>query len=393
MGESAHEKVIHMPLRRRLRLWRLRMLPLTVWLLATGIVIVLLGRQYEQVGLIEGIVDVYEVAVAPLSDGIVRGVSIDLFENVEEGQVLALMDDTLVRAELLTAEVALQRLRAELEAARTDASIFDLDQETERRRFLMDLEGARLAYLDRVVQQERDKVDLTRLEIQMQQEKDQVDHGILDRFTYEQTQLTVESLRTQIREHETAMLEANSRIENIRKRLNEYETGETQVGFSPALESLALGIQMQENLVHQISEKLQYLVLRSPIKGSVARIDYRPGSTVLAGVPILHIADPEGARVVAFVREDRTLELEVGEQVEIFTRSNPEDITLARILNISPRMEEYPLQLIQNLAATPWGRPVLVGDLPPDKFTPGQSVLVRTQPKPFFENIRGWFGS
>lgn len=393
MAEQVPNDVIRMPLARRFRLWRLRMLPLTVWLLAAFVVLVLLGRQYEMTGQIEGVVDVYEVGVAPLNDGIVRGITVDLFEEVDEEQVLALMDDTLIRSELLTAEVSLQQLRSELENARTDERIFGVDQETERRRFLVDLESARLEYLDRVVEQERDKVDLARLEIQLQQEREQVEHGILDPYTLEQTELAVESLRTQIREHEKVLEESRRHVNSIEARLDEYSEEETQVAFTPALESLSQSIRLQESLVNQLSEKLEHLVLRSPIQGNVAGIDFHPGATVLAGTPIVRVADPSGARVVAFVGEDRPMNLEVGEQVELFARSNPEDITVARILNVSPRMEEYPQQLIQDMASIPWGRPVLVGEFPPDKFTPGQSVVIRPQPKPFFENIRGWLGS
>jgi multidrug resistance efflux pump len=377
MSGRSTTSVIPTPPGRRLRLLLPGFLPVVVWGAAVVLVVVLLDRQQQRVGLLDGVVEVREVAVAPLEDGILAGVAVDLFDEVAQDQVLALMDDTPARAELLAAEVTLRQLRSDLETARVRSRQTTEDRITERRRFLVNIEEARLSHLDRVVQQERDKVELTRVEVRLRQEEALVDLGLLDPFTRDQTRLEAEALATQLREHAKALRESGERIAGTQVRLQEYppDTGDEQ---DPALlTALGESILAQERLLAQLGEKLNRLSLRAPVRGTVSRIDCRPGTTVLAGSPVLHVVDPEGTRVVAYVPEGMPPSVKPGATVSVYSAYGAGDAVAARVLNVSSRMEEIPAQLAYPALATTFGRPVLIGDLPPDAFIPGQAVLVR----------------
>ncbi len=390
MASTVARTPVRTPLRRRFRIWRQRFLPVTVWLGAIALLLVLSQRQQSGMAVLPGVVEVNEVTVAPLADGMVGGITVDVLDVVAGDQVVALMDDTLIRGELITAQAELGRLRATLRDEKRRIAQRKGDQDTNMRRFALDLEEARLEHLERWARQESDKVTLRRLEILAERQRALVDDGVFDELTCEQTELECEALRRRVEESEAVLQEAATQITLAEARLAEYhETAEgiqNDAAMAPVVEAIAV----QQARIQGITERMARLVLRAPIGGRVARILHRPGETVAMGAPLMTITDPHARRIIAYVDENTAVDIKVGDEVEVFTRTRPDHAVIAKVLKVGPRVEPFPEHLQRNAMVTQWGHPVLLGELPEGAFLPGQSVMIRytpNRPFPFLNSL------
>ena len=102
----------------RSRMLRRMVMPWVVWGIAVVAVVMLFQRQVRQVDAV-GLVQVDEAVISPEENGTVQEVPLALLEEVTAGQVVAIMDDGTIEAELQAAEAALNRLRAELNGIRS----------------------------------------------------------------------------------------------------------------------------------------------------------------------------------------------------------------------------------------------------------------------------------
>jgi len=373
-------KKIETPFSRRIRLLRQQFLPIVVWSVALCTVLVLARRNTMHIDAV-GVVELREITVAPLTDGTVHAMSVDLFDNVESGAVVALMDDTLVKAELITAEAELSQLRAQLTAERDrlqmEAAGLQIDDLNMRRRFILNEEEARLDYLDRVVQQETNKVALERLGILLERQKLLLQENIIDQTTYDDTRLSYEAVKTELAENETAIEVATRRVEEARLRREEHAQLTAQVDVPTLLQPLMKNINVQQARIQQISERRKLLALRAPLSGKVSRIFHRTGETVLSGDPLMSITDSQSERVLAYVDEQAAHSMQVGSGVEVSSRDRPKRIVTANILRVNSRIEEFPIRLRRNPLLPQWGLSILVGNIPAGVFYPGEVLNVR----------------
>jgi multidrug resistance efflux pump len=370
--------VIPTPWMRLIRIKVQRLLPAVTWWAAVAVLVVLGQRQMVRSHILPGVVETRLVTVSPLADGVLGGVSVDLFDTVKGGHVLAVMDDALVRGELLTAEAELRQLQAQVEAEQVKMGILQSREENDAGRLKLDLEQGRLDLLDRVTKLESNKAALTRLEMVVQREKELLQSGLIDDVTYEKDRLEYESLKASIAEGEKALEEAKRQ----KKEADSQQSGskaerEASVLLDAVLKPISESISVQETLINQIVERQKTLVLRAPVDGKVAQILQRPGDTVMAGIPILSLDTGEGRRVLGYVEENTRIVAKEGDVVEVFLTTNPQQVVTAKVLKTGPLVEEFPVHLRRNPTLAQWGRAILVGELPADPFLPGQAVSVR----------------
>lgn len=372
---------VRTPLSRRFRLWRRRFLPILVWGAAVAAVVVLGQRQSQRIDAV-GIVERREVAVTPLIGGTIGSVAVDLLDHIEAGQVVAVMDDTLVRAELIVAEAELARLRATLEDERKrierDITLGVRQELDDLRQFGFNAERSHIDLLDRLVQQETDKVTLQRLEGILERQKKMVVDYILEPSIREESLLRAEALRTQLSENEDAIALARRMADAAaRRRAEREDLGVSDDEVDGFLGALREGIEVQEARIEAVRERRMMLALRAPLTGQVASMLHRTGETIQAGEPILTIAGEESDRVLAYVSEKMALEVAVGTQVELISKRDPRQIVTCKVLRVGSGIEEFPLRLWRNPAIPEWGYCLLVGDIPGGLFLPGESVDLR----------------
>jgi multidrug resistance efflux pump len=355
-----------------------------VWVAAICVAVILASRQQTYIDGV-GIVEPRVVAVAPLVDGTVHSIGVDLFDTVTVGQTLAVMDDTLVTAELMTAQAELTRLgtaiRQENHRLELELAARSMDEVNDLRRFVLNEEAASLDYMDRVVQQKSDEVTLTRLALLMGRQKGLVQENILDEDAYDDVRLRHDALETRIRENVAVIEASRQRLnEATARRESRSATQISQTDVATLLSPLQEAVAVQQATINEITRRSEQLVLRAPLAGQVANIIHRPGETVLSGQALLTISDPDAARVIAYVDEGAAHDVEIGADVELRSRGAVNQIAMARIVKTAPQIQEMPQRLWRNPISAQWGRSFLVGEISAaasEAFLPGEIVDVR----------------
>ncbi|MHC4333791.1 MAG: HlyD family secretion protein [Planctomycetota bacterium] len=167
-------KVNNVSIRRGGRL-RTQLLPVLVWLAVLGCVVALFRhrtRRFEVVGLAQA--ELYQVAAT--CTGRLREVPVQLFEKVDAGQTLAVVETVLdnehVEAELEVARAEIHHLQAQLTAMagqlQAEAANLDTDQIAATRRYAVDVEAARLRILEFKTQLETDRMTLRDLALEVE---------------------------------------------------------------------------------------------------------------------------------------------------------------------------------------------------------------------------------
>jgi HlyD family secretion protein len=377
--ENTHK--IRTPFLRLLALWRRRYLPLAIWGVAIVAAIALAKEQRVYVDA-PGIVEAQTAFVTPLMDGTVRSLAVDILDPVEVGQVVAVMDDTIILSELMVAEAELIRVRAQLEAEserlEQTQNIEQASVQSDLRRFVLNEEEARLEHLDRMIEHETDQVSLERLAIQLKREAALREQLLLDDAAYDETRLRYETLETKIEKDERAIALAEKNIATAAERRKSQESMDTESAETDALlRALQADIAAQEARVSLVQEQRRSLALIAPVAGQVAAITRRPGESLLAGDPVLTITGAGANRVLAYVDERAAKQFNVGDEVEMHSRTHPVSVVLGEVIKIGAHMEPFPLRLQTSPLIPQYGYAVLVGGLPENAYRPGQALDLR----------------
>ena len=343
------------------------------WCIAAVLVGGLAERKSRHVR-VGGIAETIDATVSSQFAGTVQSLSVDLLDQVEEGAVVAVMDDGLVKASFVTAQAELSRLRAELRAKKRGAR---LETTAGARRFVLNEEAARLDFMDRLIELETDKIELERRRLEVARLERLVREGLIDRSAYDSERLRYKALAARVEQSaETMELSRRRREESVERRL-EYERQTTDSGLVDYLAPLRESVRVQEAKLQEILEHRTLLVLRAPIAGRVTQVFARDGMTVAGGEPILAMSSSRTSRVLTFVEERSIGRVRIGESVEIYSPHRARVVVHARVLKLGSRVEEVPLQLQRNALFPRWGVPVLLGGVPTDAFMPGEALEVQ----------------
>ncbi|MBN1844956.1 MAG: HlyD family efflux transporter periplasmic adaptor subunit, partial [Sedimentisphaerales bacterium] len=119
------------------------------------------------------------------------------------------------------------------------------------------------------------------------------------------------------------------------------------------------------------------LVLTSPRAGVVSQILCRPGEAVMAGVPIMTIAETYPTEIIAFAGENQVSQIQVGMKVQIVKKSDPPQIAESEIIRIGPNVQLKPEILWRSQNLPERGRPCMIAVHPGMKLVPGEKVGIR----------------
>ncbi|HOZ50070.1 MAG TPA: HlyD family efflux transporter periplasmic adaptor subunit [Candidatus Hydrogenedentes bacterium] len=359
---------------------RRRTLPLVVWLVAIAVILAVRDHQMRGIRAV-GMAELREVIVAPLADGRLEGVTVDILDGVNAGDVVAVMDTTLLDAVLATAEQDTLAARAELEAARVqlDADARDslLDEGRALRNLALDHEEALLDLSDREVEQDADAVRLKWLGVILDRQKALAAERIIDQTTIDETSIEYESLKKKIEQNMQALALARQRVQDAEARQNEFEQGAVTPDAAVILEPLQRAVEAQRARADEVRRQVDSLVLKAPATGQVRQVLRHPGETVLAGQPVVTIAPESANRVVAYAKDARFRNVEEGAKVLLSVRTSPARVFEGTVVRVGAYFEPLPLPVQLNPNIPEWGVPLLIADLPPGVLVSGEVVDVR----------------
>ena len=376
--------------------------PFLVWLLAVGGVVFLLmhrsSQRLEIIGIARG--QVHQIAAT--CDGRLRSVPVNLFQEVREGQVLAVVDTVLeneaLPAQLGAVEAEIAHLTSELgtiedtyQAERADRQ---LNYVADKRRFAMDVESARLRILELNAQLASDRIMLGDLDAELKIAERLLEEDVIEPYELEKARVQYETLAKKIEENERLLEQAKKDLEESAKRYAEYER---HTPYDPsidnALDVVRKAIQVQEQFMNELLTRMKPLELKSPIDGVVIPIVgnrnevnlYRPGEkvvrrageAVMAGEPILAVAERRPREIIAYANERQAVYLREGMLVEAVTNGTPAQMAKSQITHVSPVVEQMPERLWRNPAIPQWGRAFLVSMHPELDLVSGELVRIR----------------
>lgn len=370
---------------------RLHILPILVWFVALGGVVFLLShrrQRFEVLGLAQGQVR----QISSTSMGRLQNVPVQLFESVREGDVVAIIDTVLDHKHLeveLEAKKAvflaeIKQLQAELKATGNRLTVEAANRQNDtvdtQRRFAVDVENARLRTLELKAELEPDRIRLEELELDSKilavQEPLQPDSAIL----YEQKKLKkqYDALAKEIEEKRHLLIQAENDLEQAIRRRDVFALRQpSNPELQTVLEPIQAAINVKEVQIAEILTDRQALELKAPFDGIVSEIQRKSGEAVLAGEPILSIAETKPREILAYADQKLASRLDANMKVKLIKNSMPQQVANSQITHLGPGVQLVPEQLRSDPGVPEWGRPMLIKVPPNMKLMPGEIVGIK----------------
>lgn len=381
---TPNHATIETPPAQRLADFRLRTLPIIVWVgCAVVAAAMLIGRaaRLDYVGLAQA----NEYPIAPMATGTVDRVVVDLYDRVRAGEMVAKLDDSLVLAAMATANASLVQLQAEFEAARakliTDEGRGLASWEADRRRFIVDEEQRRLDLLALKIQIESGEIELERLDLESRRSRELWEAGVVSRETYDVARLESDELRKSLEESRLLFAQTEEEYLSAKERRAGYENEFAANGVLEALlEPLREAIEVENRRLDEIELQRQTLVLRSPVDGQVSQILCRRGKAVVAGEAVVVVAEDSVREIVAFLAEDDSRPVAPSTPVMVSTRGAEGTVSESVVLRVGPIVQQMPQRLWRDPRVPDYGRAVVIAAAPGMRLTPGEQVNVKFLP-------------
>jgi len=360
-------------------------LPVLVWLGTVAVVLVLFQRRAQRFEVL-GMAQSRTHQIAATCTGRLKSIPVSLYSKVSQGQTLAEIDTLLenepLQAQLATASSEIERLRAELSATEqrliTEAENLQTNWVMDNRRFSVDVENARLRILELKTLIETDLITLKDLELEVKIVQGLRDDNAVSSYELQKAVVAFDTLATQIEENLRLLNQGQEDLKEAQRRQNEFAQHQPQqVPLDSELNVIRKSIKVQEQIVEELLAKRVALVLSSPVDGEVSQILHRPGEAVLAGEPILVIAEIKPFEIIAYAADDQVNQIHEGAKVELIKYSERQQITESEVSYVGPIVEQMPIRLWQNPNIPQWGRPFLVKVPPQMQLTPGELIGIR----------------
>jgi len=372
---------VQTPMPQRLEDFKQRSLPLVVWSIATLVVLVMLigrARQFEYIGIASS--PLYEVSVQGI--GTIDSVTVDLYDDVDTGDVVATLDDSQVVAAIETSRAGVRQLQAELESARTRLLSGEgqgtAEWVADLRRFQIDEEERRLEMLALKVKIESDQIELARLKLDLERNRPLLEQGLISQRKFDNKRLLHDRVSRRAEENDILLAETEGEYETARERRRSYESSlpehpERTSVLAPLIEA----VEVESRRLDEIELQRASLILRSPVVGQVSQILCRKGQSVVPGEPIVMISERSVREIVAYLSDSDSLLIEPDMHVRVASQANPGRVVESVVLRIGPTIEPLPQRLWRSANVPDYGRAVVIGSAPGMRLTPGEIVDVR----------------
>lgn len=378
--------------RKYIRCVNMRIMPVLVWLLAV-ITIVGLFQQRTQRFEVVGIAQSNSVNVASTCDGRLKSVPVQLYQEVKQGEILAVIDTVLdneqLKAELqaeqniLLAEI--DRLTAELNSARrayeTDIQDRRSDWVAQNRTFTADIVNAKLNVLTIEASLKPDQIRLENLKLNNKIYLAQDNRININAVPYELKKIRLEydELAKKVESNQQLLDQAKIESTQAEQRRKEYYVNYPEFASTDeqAEEVILKSVNVLEKKIDRLWVRPEDLVLRAPFDGIVRQLSGKTGEAVSAGTPILTLAETTPSEILAYADQSPSNQIAEAMEVELVRNSDPPQIARSHVIHLGPAIEQLPSRLWINPNLPQWGRPFLVKIPEGMDLIPGELVGIR----------------
>ena len=336
------------------REFRIQILPIAVFILTVA-GCVLLWRDVGTGNQLPGIGEGVRSIVASPQIGLLRELQVEPYQWVEAGQSLAtlLPVDPRGKLDLLQSELQIARLRMEPSLADQNAMNFE-QVRIDQLRLKQEIAVARVGL------QQSEKV-LKRNAVLFKEKlvsEDLYDLSLRDRDIYQ----------AEVDEKSKALAEIEARMVQLRSVGEPQSPGANH----PMLELVA---RLEAQLL-SVQTNWAPIILTAPISGMVQLVYRQTGEFVTEGEPLITINSPRSERVIGYLRQPYTMEVEVGRKVEVSTRTRQRQKFVSEISRIGAQVETITnaLAFIRQGSLVDVGLPIVI-DVPAQvNIRPGELV-------------------
>jgi len=365
--------------------FRRHAIPIITWLATVMVVIVLFHFRNSRFEVL-GIATSQEHTVAATTTGRLKSVAVGLLDHVKSGEVVAVLDDTLLKAGLITAQTEIERPKVELIAVQNRLFLEEEERKnslvTTMRRFELDVEQSRLRILELKATLEPDRICLRELELEAKATQALLDKGLTAPIELEKDQEQVNALAKKIQENEVLLAQAKKDLSEAQLRYREFEQmlpeeEQARSAVDSELDVTRLAIEVQEKRIKEMEILWAALVLTAPFNGVVTQVHLDLGEAVLPGISIISITQASPREIIAYSSPDADKAPEVGQRVELVKTNSPAQIASAEIIKVGPAIVEMPVRLRHNPNLEQWGKPFLI-EIPRNMdMMPGEVIGIR----------------
>jgi multidrug resistance efflux pump len=263
-----------------------------------------------------------------------------------------------------------------------------------QRRFYVDVENARLRILELKTLIETDKVTLQDLAVEVKIAAELLEKDAIAPYERQKADALYNALAKKIEENQYLLTQAELDLQQAQQRRDEFAKHQpVHPSVDSALEVIRKQIAVQEKLIAELSVQREMLRITSPVDGKIVQIQIRanqaamrrpgedilrkPREVVLAGDPILVVAETEPTEIVAYIGQEQLAKVKETMVVQLIKNTEPAQIASSQVIRLSPTMELMPQQLWQNPNIAQWGRPILIKIPPGLKLFPGEKIGIR----------------
>jgi multidrug resistance efflux pump len=291
------------------------------------------------------------------------------FQRVNKGDVIARLDDTLLRAELVTLEQEQRQLEEQIPQTLAQLELDKWVREHERGRETVQLEVQietyRIDIAAREAQIAVDNLTVQGLETRVNYYGDLKEAVGATKMDWEFAKNELAVVKERIKGNEKALAESKLNLSAAVKRRDEFAKRDpypavVQARIDELLSPLREQISLQQARIEQLHLQIASMVISAPISGEIAGIYHWPGAAVQAGQPIVTIAATDALYLVSYIRPQQRLRPEIGMKVRLRTRHPGSPAFESQIETVGPQVEPVPPQQLADPALPEWGLPVRI---------------------------------
>ncbi len=300
-----------------------------------------------------------------------------VFDVVQQGQVLARLDDSALRAlvDALRGDVATFQKELEAKTAEVALEHYERQDQSQREasRLACELEKCRLEVLDRISLIQQDRIQLQRLNTQFEMVQMAMDRGVLSNWESRDTQTERDIVAKRIEDNTAALKVARENHDSALARQKSLAPP-PQPDLKKLLAPIQASIVAAEARVREAEAQVDGLVLRSPFTGRISAIYYRPGQSVSAREWIMTIAADEADHIVGYIRPWQKIRPTPGDRVGVRASGTIGRTSDSTVEGAGAQWEPLPLEMARDQKVAELVLPVRIR--PPDNLPllPGQLV-------------------